>query len=217
MLGIGVTSYNRPDHLNLCLEQIRKHTPEFAIYIAMDEPRQGIAYRKNECLENLKECDYVVLFDDDCFPIKDGWQDFLIDAHKRTNEHHFLYLKETPSIKLLYTKDGIGRYNNCGGCMMFLTKEAIERVGGMNKGYNIYGFEHAGYSYRVNQAKLTTHAYLSPDGIGEYIYSLDYDFHIDFGIKHVSSLRSDFRDMRKLMADNHKVYLKDIQTIYQPL
>ena len=67
-IGIGITTYNRPDMLNKCLEHIKKHTfnDNVTIYVADDSnERKGVAYRKNECLRALKDCDYVFLFDDD--------------------------------------------------------------------------------------------------------------------------------------------------------
>jgi len=79
--------------------------------------------------------DYIFLFDDDCFPIKKGWVEYFIRQHKLTGEHHFLYLKETGTIKKINTVDGIGWFDNCGGCFMFLTKEVIEKVGGFSKEY----------------------------------------------------------------------------------
>src|SRR3990167_10622112 len=103
-MGVGVTTYNRPKHLELWKEQISKFSSTnspgyyFETYIANDGivsfdkqqtlSRKGIAYRKNECLRVLKDCDYVFLFDDDCFPIKSGWVGFFIEAHKASGQHH---------------------------------------------------------------------------------------------------------------------------------
>ena len=114
-IGIGVTSYNRPKHLDLWVEQILPITPENVkvhIEVDKDTDRMGVAYRKNECLKALKGCDYIFLFDDDCFPIAEGWIDFFINAHKETGQHHFLYLKETSTIRKINEKDGIGRFTN---------------------------------------------------------------------------------------------------------
>ena len=67
-VGIGITSYNRPECLKECLEHISKHTftNNVKIYVATDtdEDRRGVAFRKNECLRSLKNCDYIFLFDD---------------------------------------------------------------------------------------------------------------------------------------------------------
>jgi GT2 family glycosyltransferase len=214
-LGIGVTTYNRPELSALCIQQIEKHTDNYQLFITNDLfDRKGIAWRKNECLKALKDCDYIVLFDEDCFPIKDGWFEYLINASNASGEKHLLYLKETSHIKEIKKENGISYYSNCGGCMMFFTKEVIEKVGGYNKEYGLYGFEHAGYSIRINKSGLTSMRYPSPSNIGEYIYSMDYDNYTDWGVEHKPSLT--LKELKE-SESNVEVFKKDIETIYQEL
>lgn len=240
-LGIGVTTYNRPDVLELFKKQLQKHKPDYDFIsyeisdldgkfnlleynksknittytYGIDNPnRIGISARKNQCLKALKDCDYIVLFDEDCFPIKDGWVDYLIECSKASGEKHFLYLKETSHIKKIKQGEAVSYYNNCGGCMMFMTKEVVEKVGGYNKDYGLYGFEHAGYSIRIHNAGLTSMRYPSPSKIGEYIYSLDYDNYIDWGIEHKPSLTlNELKNVEKEI----EVFKKDIEVGYQEL
>lgn len=69
-------------------------------------------------------------------------------------------------------------YDNCNGCMLFFTREVVDKVGGFNKEFGYYGFEHADYSNRIHAAGLTPMGkYLCPAGASEYIYSLDIDHH----------------------------------------
>lgn len=206
-IGIGITTYNRPEHLKLCLSQINKHTKGFKLYIADDSnERLGIAKRKNECIKELQDCEHIVLFDDDCFPIKDGWVDLIVESH--TKEPHLLYLKETSSIKKIKSKSKIDYYNNCGGCMITLTKEVANKVGGFNEEYGIYGFEHAAFSAKVYRSKLTTEPYCSPSSISEYIYSLDFDNYIDWGINHKTSLS--YEEAMESIKRNYTVYKKEV-------
>lgn len=227
-VGIGVTTYNRPDHIVLWKQQISKHAPEceYEIYITSDsDSRLGIAFRKNECLKALKNCDYIFLFDDDCFPIKNEWTNYFVDAHKISGQHHFLYLQETGTIRkikeeLFDENITINIYDNCGGCFMFLTRETIQKVGGYNKGYGYYGFEHAGFTNRIHKAGLTPLGmYQSPSKAGEYIYAMDYNFHLPFNkqIKHHSSLTKEMKNINHYIDQNRKIYLEDIQIINQPL
>lgn len=229
-VGIGLKTFNRPKSAELCISQIEKHTKDYQLFVTNDSfDRKGVAYRSNECLKALKHCDYIVLLDDDIFPIKDGWVDYLINTSNVSGEKHLLYLKETSHIKKIKTvsypyqsdwlpvkiyNEQINYYNNCGGCMMFLTKEVIEKVGGYNKDYGIYGFEHAGYSIRINKAGLTSMRYPSPSNIGEYMYSLDYDNYIDWGIEHKPSLTL---NELSVVDKNMEVFKKDIEIIYQEL
>lgn len=257
-IGIGVTTFNRPEHLELFWKNIEQNlllkcmnfSPlrgcdgkiisalvafwggiDYDIYIADDsEERIGIAKRKNECLRALKDCDYIFLFDDDCFPIKEGWAEFFIEASKASGQHHFMYLKETPTIKCIGSKGyqelynnievcNIEIYNNCAGCFIFLTKEVIKKVGGYGE-YGIYGFEHAGYSQRINMAGLTPlGAYACPVGAGEYIYSMDLDNHLPFNkqVNHEPSLKNELGKIREYVSEGMKCYEKDLQQIYKPL
>lgn len=247
-IGIGLITYNRPKHLELWKKQIefscnlgrkRLFTSEngicyinsadhnYCIFITDDShDRKGVAFRSNECLRALKDCDYIFLFNDDCFPVKEGWADFFINASLISQQQHFLYLKETTNTKKIDTKYfsnghgaySISAYNNCGGCFMFLTREVIERVGGFCMDYGFYGFEHAGYSMRIHQAGLTMMGdFLSPEGAGEYIYAMDYDFHLPYNkqLNHASSMPA--REMLSEIKKNEKIFKKDIEIIYQPL
>ena len=223
-IGIGVTTYKRPEHLEVWRQQIDiLRPPDSVIYTAYDAPeRKGIAYRKNECLRTLKDCDYIFLFDDDCFPIKNGWAEFFIESSKITKQQHYLYLKETQTIKKIkwdYDYSILGEYNNCSGCFMFLTKEAIEKVGAYNPAYGYYGFEHAGYSNRIHAAGLTPRGkYTCPAGAGDYIYAMDFDYHLPFNkqVKHDPSLKDELHLLESYLKKNKEIYDNDTK-IYQPL
>ena len=96
-VGVGVTTFNRPECLKECLEHINKHTYMSNVVIHVEDEndiyeRMGIAFRKNMCLRALKDCDFVFLFDDDTFPIKDGWIDFFVNS----GEEHLLFLNFCP-------------------------------------------------------------------------------------------------------------------------
>lgn len=220
MIGIGILTYQRPRHLEHCIRMVKEHTPEgtYQLEIADDTTdRRGVAFRTNELLRKLKDCEYIFLFNDDCFPIKDGWERFYIDAGTRTDNHHLLYLKPTPNIRPLGTVDGITYYDNCGGVLMFLTKHAVEKVGGMHPDYGWYGYEHAGYSWRIHKAGLTKEKYGCPVGAYEYIYAMDYDHYLPVNklLGHKSSMNID--EIGKSVKQNQEVFKKDIETIYQPL
>lgn len=222
-IGIGVTSFNRPAHLDLWVEQITKHSSEdVKVHIEIDkkEDRKGIAFRKNNCLRALKDCDYIFLFDDDCFPIADGWIDFFIEKHKATNQHHFLYMRPTTNIRIVKAEKDINIFTNCGGVFMFLTKEVIKKVGGFCKDYGMYGYEHAGYSHRIHSAGLNTFGqYLSPKESSKYLYAMDYDSYLPFNkqLNHAPSLINEIASIGKFVNQNKVVYLEDIKTINQPL
>jgi glycosyltransferase involved in cell wall biosynthesis len=53
--------------------------------------RVGIAKSKNKCLELLEKCDHIFLFDDDFYPIKEGWEQIYIDTAQQTGIHHLCF------------------------------------------------------------------------------------------------------------------------------
>ena len=181
MIGIGVTTYKREEVFEKTIAAIAEFTQsEYTLYVARDtdEDRRGVAKRKNECLENLKHCDYIFLFDDDCHPKKMGWEQFVIDASAKTNCQHFIYNKP-PFCNIDNYKFINGYTLECfdasGGVMMFYTKAVIEKIGGFYTGYELYGFEHIGHSMRIKRAQFTPDWFVSIEGLCDYIHSYDYD------------------------------------------
>ena len=199
-LGIGIITYKRPLHLQWCLDNIKKHTSgEYEVYVYDDAiNRRGIAYGKNMCLFNLKHCDNIVLLDDDTSVIKDDWQDYFINS----GYNHSLYMNDT--YQPVYHGDHHTSYFMCSGVFMFLTKKVIETVGYFNSDYGLYGYEHAGYSHRINKAGLTPAKYLVLNDTNKYIYSLDFQGVGDTGLVHARSLPNEEADASA--KENNKIY-----------
>lgn len=178
-IGIGVTTYNRPYLLERWKRNIAKNTSfdNVLIYIAEDtkQDRKGIAVRKNECLEALKECDHIFLFDDDCWPIKPGWEQFFINFGQK----HLLFLND----KLHNFKNeanGIRYYSDCGGVFMYFNNEILKNNFRFNEQYKVYGFEHAELSIKILGEKNN---YPSLKLSNIYLHSEDYS-----NPKHESSI-----------------------------
>jgi hypothetical protein len=177
-IGIGVTTYNSPERIEKFKEKLFENIPtgmNYNFIIADDtKERKGIAFRKNECLIALKHCDYIFLYDDDCFPINKNIWNAVIEIHKRTNEHHFLFNLPEKHKFMGWFKNDLLVTEHTGGVFMFLTKEAIEKVGAFNEEFGFYGFEHAEYSQRVHYSGLNSHPFLTPYIINEYLFAEDY-------------------------------------------
>ncbi len=212
-IGIGITTYNRPECLKECLENIEKHTKPcldygVVIYTARDtdEDRRGVAFRKNQCLRFLKDCDYVFLFDDDCFPIKDDWIEFFINSR----QEHLLYLDR--KLHGNYSVNGnINNYQNCGGVFMFMTKKAIEKAGAFDEKFGIYGFEHVDYSIRILGNR---HQYPELKDTWQYLYAHDYSPNRSHN--HKSSITDE--EKRTHIKNNWDKFFKEpIKDIYIPL
>ena len=217
-IGIGVTTYKRPDSLETCLKMIKAHTGEHKLYVAEDTDAdlRGVAKRKNECLHHLQDCDYIFLFDDDCYPIKKGWDKLLIDTHLKSYNHHFVYNRE-PFCKIKNLVFGnhnvLESYEGSGGTLLFLTQQVLKKVGGFYTGYDRYGFEHIGYSVRIHRAGLTNDFFLSLKGLNEYIYSRDYEQDGFF----IENSTIDLETKNALTIKNREIFNQADQEIYRPI
>lgn len=209
MIGIAITTRNRPEDLDLCLRHFEAFPPsdKYKIVISDDSDqdkrqetedvvaknwklenislmipskRLGIAKNKNVGLLNLQGCDYIFLFDDDSFPRKQGWDDLFIDSYARTGVHHMMFLAPFAGNFLMKELNGIEEYNLSWGCMLFLTQYAFKAVGYFDRRFNIYGYEHCQYSDRIYRAGLT-------NGYGRWLTpkgSRDYIYTIDLHFNH---------------------------------
>lgn len=181
-----------------------KFTTNYELFIYNDSELRGVAYSKNKCLENLKDCDHIFLFDDDCFPIANGWANVFIDASNRSGNQHFSYLTETSSIKKIKSDDIVSVYNNAAGCLMYFTKHCVKQIGGYNEKFGRYGFEHAELSNRIFKKELTAAKNICPTGADIFIYSMDLNTWLDVPLAHTPTLTTD--EMQEALKHSRKVY-----------
>jgi hypothetical protein len=199
-IGIGVTTTpNRSEYIDTWRKNFEKVKPtSYHLHIHEDVSYKGVAYSKNQNLKTLADCDYIFLFDDDCYPIKEGWAEYFINS----NEHHLLFLNHNH--KVLACTGNVEHYNDCGGVFMFITSEVLNKVGYINSAYGRYGFEHAGYSNRIYKAGLTRSPYQQLVNTKEYLYAMDYN------IEHKSSIPE--YKKAKLIEENRKVFINELQS-----
>jgi glycosyltransferase involved in cell wall biosynthesis len=249
-VGIGITTRNRVDLLEKACSSIKQFTEckDVKLIVVDDSDsdtqhlseavsnkhgfnyyhggvRKGIAGAKNVCLRNLKDCDFVFLFDDDCFPIQFGWDTYVINAHLKTGIHHFNLLDEKiHGIRQKHAFDDIiiTHHNILGGVMMFLTKQIVESVGAFNHNYGIYGYEHASYTYRAFRTGLCGRfgLYLSIEGLQDYLLSLDCAAHKtnqhhqyykdNYEGTFESSMHKERDKLNSYISDNQQVYLSEL-------
>jgi GT2 family glycosyltransferase len=261
MIGIGVTTRHRTKVLDLTLGYIWKFMPpnckvvvcddsqesdsidgnkhsckKFGFEYLHDGTRKGVAKNKNMCLRALQDCEHIFLFDDDCFPIREGWAEYVISCHEKSGVHHFNLLDPAlHQLKSGHEYDGfvIQEHHMVGGVFMYITKEVVEKVGAFNKDYDVYGFEHASYTYRAFKAGLHNGLgiNLTIKDLQTYLLSIDYASHRS-NIHHNAYLRlceiPSFKDMSvssvtnadrdKSIANNHAILREDCNgPIYREL
>jgi glycosyltransferase involved in cell wall biosynthesis len=157
-------------------ELCRQNYPEEIIH-AYATRQSGVAAGKNYCLKVLKECDYIFLFDDDCFPKLQGWEACYIDASRRSGDHVLIYTRQGALHvhKIIEKGDAVNYFSIGAGCLLFITRRALTELGGFNPNYSFYGHEHNGYCVRAQRAGLNRKAFAVPVDAINYIHSLDID------------------------------------------
>jgi len=212
-LGIGLTTHNRNETAKHTLEQIRKHAPTDAKIVVVDDASKipfegsdfrfnvnvGIAQAKNKCFELLEDCDYIFLFDDDCYPVVDGWELPYIESEANHLSFTFDRLANgrQNGNKIVMDMGYLTVFNNPCGCMLFFTKKCLEVVGGFNPLYKVYGYEHVDLSVRIHNAGLTDCKFMDVPNSLSLFYSHDYHSTITSS---VGALRSTY------VRENIKLY-----------
>lgn len=191
-IGIGVTTRNRPEALAKTLAQIAKHIPPGAVVQVVDdasdspsrgtdfyfEHNVGIARAKNKCIELLMEqgCTDLFLFDDDTYPVVDGWWKPYVDSP----QPHLMYVfvdfangQKLGDTEVVYDDGSHVAYSHARGCMLYIHADCIDRVGGFDTAFGKWGWEHINYSDRVHAAGLTTFAYMGVAGSAALFHSGD--------------------------------------------
>lgn len=222
MIGIAVTTYNRPEILHETLENIQKFKPKNSMVLVVQDggedivirdglcdvfvretENRGIALTKNICISYLYAlgCTEMFLFDDDTYPIKEGWHEIYINSP----ESHLSYTFSKTNGKdngrgYIETINGHDMYNAPCGCMLYLTREVVEVVGGMDLNFGKWGFEHLNFSDRVYNNKLTSRRYMDIHGSGEYIFCRDQE---------EGSVSSDWGNRELLIKSNKQRYMNN--------
>lgn len=186
-VGLGITTYNRPDYLSQCLKGVKKHlvgvtdtiwcyndgssTPydvdfpdEVKYYKA--KKNKGVAVAKNWLLRQLiKEgCDYIFLLEDDIVPQSPKAITEYIRLSKKSGIEHFLFAHHgTGNVGKLYLrKNGVDLYTACIGAYCMYTARVINRVGYMDENFK-NAFEHVEHTFRIAKAGYTTPFPTYPD------------------------------------------------------
>lgn len=181
-IAICISTRNRPKELWTCLNNIYDLIPFHAELFIVDDAsecpyigadftfneRAGISKVKNKCLELAYNtgCQNIFLFDDDTFPIKQGWH----EAYINSGAHHLSYSFSKP----IRQDDKFKYHHYPNGCMLYFTRKCIDTVGGFDTQFS-NKYEHTELSRRIYNAGLTAHPAMDIIGSSEYIYCMDQD------------------------------------------
>ncbi|MBJ9352443.1 glycosyltransferase family 2 protein [Citrobacter koseri] len=195
-IGIAISTHNRADVLSRALTQHMKFLPAGALVVVVDdgskpsavvpagvqllrqETSLGIVASKNASLTALMDagCEHLFLWDDDAWPIADGWHLPYIESPEPHLAYQFLDLagpRKLNDLAVLYSDDKHVAYTGQRGVMLYYHRSAIERVGGFDWIYGRGMYEHSDLALRIHNAGLTTWAYADVTGSDKLIHSLD--------------------------------------------
>lgn len=191
-IGIGICTHNRPKVLEKSLANQLKYLPEGAKLVIVDDasnpPAEGATFRfshnagiaaaKNKCIELLMDegCTHFFLFDDDTWTKVEGWHlPYLESGVKHLSfTFHQLASGRANGRHFLGTRNGISSYGSPCGCMLYFTREVVDKIGGFDVDYTQWGFEHVDFSNRAFNAGLTPARYLDVANSLTLFHSMDH-------------------------------------------
>jgi len=216
-IGVAITTRNRRETLDLFLMHFRAFSKVADIVIVDDSSdcpltdlkveglnihyfyspeRLGIAKAKNKCLSELYKLKstHFFLLDDDAFPQKTGWEDYYINTGLEAEIPHLTYNNKEWWIPHVESLPNIDVYSHSSGILLYYTKEILDKIGGFDLRFGLWGFEHIQHSnraylvcektkHKASDVRYRNHfvpaintAFFSPSKCTEYIYSLDIDY-----------------------------------------
>lgn len=185
-VGIGVTTYNRPQYLQQCLKGVRKLLPVVdTVWIYNDgsskdytevdtsgfnyfqsKKNSGVAVAKNWLLKTLmaEGCDYIFLLEDDVVPQSPKAVTEYIKMSKKSGIEHFMFAHHGPvgKEKFAGTVNGIDLFTGCVGAWCMYTRTVINEVGYFDENFK-NAWEHIEHTKRIAGAGYTTKWGIFPD------------------------------------------------------
>lgn len=192
-IGIAITVHNRNETAKVTIDKIKQLAPKNSVIVIVDDASNmpyagstfrfdknaGIARAKNKCIELLynEGCTHLFLFDDDVYPLAEDW--YLKYINTGIKHLCFSFDKfsngRSNGRKINSKSNGLVEYHEPCGCMLYLTRECVDKVGGMDPEFGKWGYEHVGYSMRIHNAGLTPKPFLDIENSTDILYSLDWD------------------------------------------
>ena len=192
MIGIAISTRNRYDTFRKSYDQWKRYLPKGAKLVVVDDAstervpeadyrfpyNAGIAATKNKCIQLLIDagCDEIFLSDDDCYPIHDNWyRPYLESKVKHMSMTFISTVKGSPSGSMpMGMVDGCVAYNKPCGCLLYINKSVVEKIGGFDVDYPLWGMEHVDFSQRAFNAGLIPHPFLDVPNSTVFFHSMDY-------------------------------------------
>jgi glycosyltransferase involved in cell wall biosynthesis len=184
--GVGIVTYNRAGRLGDLIEAVLKTTTDCLVVVADDGstdetpqvvasfpdvlyvrgPNKGVAWNKNRALYALQGCDYIALLEDDLFPTEAEWFEMYELSAAHLGVHHFCRVQEKevqetlPLVTMALERE-LAMTPIYGpsprGDFTFITRRALQAVGGLHPDFLGAGHAHGEWSERIARAGLIPH------------------------------------------------------------
>lgn len=127
------------------------------VKVVRNERRMGVAVSKNRAIEEFMKSglDHGFMADDDTYPIaNDWWQPYVNSPlpHLSYNWPHKIRRSKNGTgwpPRIIESDDQHDYYSFPRGVLLYVTRECVERVGGMNPAHGKFSGEHVEYSGRI--------------------------------------------------------------------
>lgn len=149
--GVGVITVGRRPIRDYLLPD------DCTFVVVTDTERRGVAWARNQVLQQLDHCDHIFLFDDDCWPVMHGWAEYWAGQCEAAGVRYSALpeaFKTGVGDYLLHAREVVG-WDGGIGATIYQHRSALEVIGGYNEALHGYGFEDAGRADRAYRAGLT--------------------------------------------------------------
>jgi hypothetical protein len=191
-LGIAITTLNRRDMVLSLVTKIQALTKADYELVVCDDgstdgtipaleaagvtviggtPR-GIAWNKNRGIYDLlhvRQCDVIILLDDDITPVTAGWEAEWIDLAWRHGHVNYA-LPAFQSSLIAGTGAGPGLSSLVPGTAFAFSRIALAQIGYLDVRFGRYGHEHSDFSYRALRAGFGGIKVMEGDWNAPYFY-----------------------------------------------
>ena len=185
-IGVAISTHNRRDLLDESLEKWLEVLPTGAALVVVDDAsdvpvpdragvtvirnpnRLGVAMTKNRGIEALMAAgvDHLFLADDDVYPVHPLWWKPYVESPEPHLHYGWEHRRATPADKTGWPPriDGADNvhdsYTFPRGVLLYVTREVVDVVGGMNPAHGVFSGEHVEWSTRIHAAGFGTWPYV---------------------------------------------------------
>lgn len=150
--GVGVITVGRRPIRDYLL-------PDDCTFVVVeDTERRGVAWARNQVLQQLDHCEHVFLFDDDCWPVMRGWAEYWAGECYAVGVTYSALpeaFKTVAGGRILPYQGDVLCWDGGIGAAIYQHRSALDVIGGYNEALKGYGFEDAGRADRAHRAGLT--------------------------------------------------------------